>query len=110
MHTGKKVSVSKMEPHRHRRRSYKPIHAKERRNGPPSANQDPSTQKQLLSQRNTEMAHPVPPRPFYPEAAMLSQPSTGTRPPPLVQPFLLAQSISSKVIARSNITNPADFD
>ena len=73
-----------MEPHRHRRRSYKPIHAKERRNGPPSANQDPSTQKQ----------------PRYLSLAL----------PPLVLLFLLAQSISLKVIARSNITNTANFN
>ena len=40
-----------------------------------------------------------------PEAAMLSQPSTETHPPPPVLPFLLAQNLSPKDIARSEITS-----
>jgi len=37
-----------------------------------------------------------------PEAAMLSQPSTEARPPPIAPPFLLAHNLSTKDIARSD--------
>jgi len=40
-----------------------------------------------------------------PEAAMLSGPRVKTRPPPPVPPFLLAQNLSPKDIARSDITS-----
>ena len=71
-----------------------------------------SVYKSPFMQRRGEMAHPVPPRPFYPEAAMLSQPNTETQPPPPVPPFVLEQSLSTKVTARTNSTNSktADFN
>jgi len=40
-----------------------------------------------------------------PEAAMLSGPRVETHPPPPVLPFLLAQNLSPKDIARSDITS-----
>jgi len=41
-----------------------------------------------------------------PEAAMLAGSSVETHPPPPVQPFLLAQNLSPKDIARSDIMKP----
>jgi len=40
-----------------------------------------------------------------PEAAMLSRPIVETHPPPPVLPFLLAQNLSPKDIAGSDITS-----
>ena len=54
------------------------------------------------------MAHPVLTKGFLqlsPEAGKLPGPSVETRPPPPVPPFLLAQSLSPKDIARSDITS-----
>ena len=58
-------------------------------------------------QRWEEMAHPVLTKGFLslsPEVAMLPGPSVKNRPPPPVPPFLLAQNLSPKVIARSDIS------
>jgi len=54
------------------------------------------------------MAHPVLTKRFLqlsPEAAMLLGLSVETYPPPPVQPFLLAQNLSPKDIAGSDITS-----
>jgi len=54
------------------------------------------------------MAHPGMTKGFLqlsPEAAMLPGPRVETRPPPPVPPFLLAQSVSPKDIAGSDITS-----
>ena len=54
------------------------------------------------------MAHPVLTKSFLqlsPEAAMLPGPRVETRPPPPVPPFLLAQNLSPKDIAGSDITS-----
>jgi len=54
------------------------------------------------------MAHTVPTKGFLqqsPEAAMLPGLSVETCPPPSVLPFLLAQNLSPKDIARSDITS-----
>jgi len=83
--TEKKVSLSEMEAHNTRRHFSKPIHAKEERNGPPSANQSLSTAK--------------------PRSSQLFTPIGCTRPPPPVLPFLLAQTLSPKDIAGSDITS-----
>ena len=55
-----------------------------------------SVYKSLFMQRRGETAHPVPPRPFYPEAAMLSQPNSETQPPPPAPPFVLEQNSSPR--------------
>ena len=55
-----------------------------------------------------EMAHPVLTKGILqlsPEAAMLPGPRVETHPPPPVPPFLLAQNLSPKDIARSDITS-----
>ena len=60
-----------------------------------------------------EMAHPGMTKGFLqlsPEAAMLPGPRVETRPPPPVPPFLLAQSLSPKDIAGSDITNWKLYD
>ena len=57
-------------------------------------------------QKRREMAHPVLTKGFLqlsPEAAMLPGPSVEACPPPPVPPFLLAQNLSSKDIAGSDI-------
>jgi len=61
-----------------------------------------------LMQRRREMAHSVLTKGILqlsPEAAMLSGPRVETRPPPSVPPFLLAQNLSPKDIAGSDITS-----
>jgi len=61
-----------------------------------------------FTQRRREMAHPVPIKGFLqlsPEAAMIPGPRVETHPPPPVPPFLLAQNLSPKDIARSDITS-----
>ena len=58
--------------------------------------------------RRREMAHPGLTKGFLqlsPEAAMLPGPRVETRPPPPVPPFLLAQNLSLKDIAGSDITS-----
>jgi len=53
------------------------------------------------------MAHPVPTKGFLqlcPEVAMLPGPSVEIHPPPPVPPFLVAQNLSPKDIAGSDIT------
>ena len=55
-----------------------------------------SVYKSPFMQRRGEMAYPVPPRPFYPEAAMLSQPNSETQPPPPAPPFVLEQNSSPR--------------
>jgi len=54
------------------------------------------------------MAHTVPTKGFLqqsPEVAMLPGPSVETCPPPSVLPFLLAQNLSPRDIAGSDITS-----
>ena len=61
----------------------------------------------LFVHRRREVAHPVLTKGFLqlsPEAAILPGPRVETRPPP-VPPFLLAQNLSPKDIARSDITS-----
>jgi len=61
----------------------------------------------LFVHKKREMAHPVLTKGFLelsPEAAMLPGPRVETHPPPPVPPFLLAQNLSLKDIARSDIT------
>ena len=65
-----------------RRLFSKPIHAQEERNGPSWS----------FLQLN-------------PEAAVLPGPRVETHPPPPVPPFLLAQSLSPKDIAGSDVTS-----
>jgi len=58
--------------------------------------------------RRKEMAHPVLTKGFLqlsPEATMLSGPRVETHPPPPVPSFLLAQNLSPKDIAGSDITS-----
>ena len=58
--------------------------------------------------RRREMAQPGLTKGFLqlsPEAAMLPGPRVETRPPPPVPPFLLAQNLSPKDIAGSDITS-----
>jgi len=62
----------------------------------------------LFMHRRREMAHPGLAKGFLqlsPEAAMLPGPRVETHPPPPVLPFLLAQNLSPKDIARSDITS-----
>ena len=62
----------------------------------------------LFGHRRREMAHPGLTKGFLqlsPEAAMLPGPRVETRPPPPVPPFLLAQNLSLKDIAGSDITS-----
>ena len=68
-----------------RRPFSKPICAHEERNGPPGDDQGLSTAK--------------------PEAATLPGPRVETRPLPPVPPFLLAQNLSPKEVAGSDITS-----
>ena len=77
-----------------RRPFYKPVHAKEERNGPPSATQGLSTAKPRSSFLQ-----------LSPEVATFSGLSVETHPPPPVPPFLLVQNLSPKDIARSDITS-----
>ena len=59
-------------------------------------------------QRRREMAHPVLAKGFLrlsPEAAMLPGPRVESHPPPPVPPFLLAQNLSPKDIAGSDIAS-----
>ena len=63
--------------------------------------------------RRREMAHPGLTKGFLqlsPEAAMLLRPRVETRLPPPVPPFLLAQNLSPKDIAGSNITSRKLYD
>ena len=62
----------------------------------------------VFTQRRREMARPVPTKGFLqlsPNAAMLPGLRVETHPPPPVPPFLLAQNLSPKDIAGSDITS-----
>ena len=70
-----------------RRLFSKPVCAQEERSGPPSADQGLSTAKPRSSH------------------AKLPGPRVETHPPPPVPPFLLAQNLSPKDLAGSDITS-----
>jgi len=81
------------------------------RNGGPTRPEDCFLSR--FMQRRREMAHPVPTEAYLqpsPEAAMLFAPFRCTHVPPPVPPFLLAQNLSLKDIATSDITSSKSAD
>jgi len=76
------------------------------RNGDPTWPEDCFLSPFVLRRR--EMTHPVPTMDFLqqsPEAAMLPGPRVEIHPPPFVLPFLMAENLSPKDIAGSDITS-----